>query len=237
MDWQQIANGSWIWICGAVLAAIALYQCTSFALLAVKLLRRYGLEKREVMGMLRGAAITSVGPILVELFVMVALVVALSPGIAWQREGAAVGSVITELIQATNAAAGAGQELGGDNFDLIGFANVIFVMNISCIGWMLAAGFFTRYLGRARQKIAGGDDRWLIVLSVCATLGIFGFWASTNLVKGGGALVAVVAGAILAAFFFKLADRIGKPRLKEWALGLAMFGGMFIGKLSAGWGG
>jgi hypothetical protein len=237
MDWRQIANGSWIWVCGAVLAAIALYQCTYFAFLAVKLLRRYGLEKREVMGMLRGAAITSIGPVMVELFVMIALVVALSPGFAWQREGAAVGSVITELMQANNAAVGAGQELGGQNFDMTGFANVIFVVNVSCIGWMLFAGLFTRYLGRVRQMIAGSDDRWLVVLSICATLGIFGFWASTNLAKGGGALVAVVAGGGLAAFLFTLADRIGKPRLKEWALGLAMFGGMFIGKLFAGWGG
>ena len=237
MDWKQIANAPWIWICGAVLAVIALYQCTAFSILAVKILKRHGLQKNDVLGILRGAAITSIGPVMVELFVMVALVVALSPGIAWQREGAAVGSVITELIQATNATAGAGQELGGQNFDMNGFANVIFVMNVSCIGWMTAAGFFTRYLGKARQKVAGGDSLWLAALSVCATLGIFGYWASTNLAKGGGAMVAVVAGGILAAFFFKLADWAGKPRLKEWALGLAMFGGMFLGKLYAGWGG
>jgi hypothetical protein len=46
--------------------------------------------------------------------------------------------------------------------------------------------------------------------------------------------VAVIAGGVLAMFFFLLADWIKRPHLKEWALGLAMFGGMIIGKLYAG---
>jgi hypothetical protein len=46
--------------------------------------------------------------------------------------------------------------------------------------------------------------------------------------------IATIAGALLSVFFFKLADWAKVPRLKEWALGLAMFGGMIIGKLFAG---
>lgn len=239
MDWKQIANEPWIWICGAILAAIALYQCTYFMMLALRIMGRSGLKRSGVISIVRGATITSVGPVLAEVFVMIALVVSLSAGLAWQREGAAVGSVFTELVQASNAAVGAGQEFGGKNFDMTGFANVIFVMNVSCIGWLLVAGLFTRYLGVARQKVAGGDSRWLAILTVCSTLGIFGYYASTNLVKLVDAKtwpigIATVAGGVLAMFFFKLADWIKVPRLKEWALGLAMFGGMIIGKLFAG---
>jgi len=234
MDWKQIANEPWIWISGAVLAAIALYQCTFFMIRALNIMKRYGLRKSDINSIIRGAVITSFGPVMSEIFVMIALVVALSAGLAWQREGAAVGSVFTELVQASNAAVGAGQEFGGKNFNMTGFANVIFVMNVSCIGWLIAAGFFTRYLGAARQKIAGGDTRWLSILTVCATLGVFGYWASSSLAKGGGITVAAIAGGVLAMFFFLLADWIKRPHLKEWALGLAMFGGMIIGKLYAG---
>ena len=234
MDWKQIANEPWIWICGAVLAVIALYQCTYFMIRALNIMKRYGLQKSDITSIIRGATITSFGPVMSEIFIMIALVVALSAGLAWQREGAAVGSVFTELVQASNAAAGAGQEFGGKNFDMTGFANVIFVMNVSCIGWLIAAGFFTRYLGTARQKIAGGDTRWLSILTVCATLGVFGYWASSSLAKGGGIMVSVIAGGALAMFFFLLADWIKRPHRKEWALGFAMFGGMIIGKLYAG---
>lgn len=234
MDWKQIANEPWIWICGGILSAIALYQCTYFMIRALNIMKRYGLQKSDINSIIRGAVITSFGPVMSEIFIMIALVMSLSAGLAWQREGAAVGSVFTELVQASNAAVGAGQEFGSKNFNMTGFANVIFVMNVSCVGWLIAAGFFTRYLGTARQKLAGGDARWLSILTVCATLGVFGYWASTNLAKKGGVAVAVIAGAVLAMFFFLLADWIKKPHLKEWALGFAMFGGMIIGKLYAG---
>jgi hypothetical protein len=234
MDWKQIANEPWIWICGGILSAIALYQCTYFMIRALNIMKRYGLQKSDITSIIRGAVITSFGPVMSEIFIMIALVMSLSAGLAWQREGAAVGSVFTELVQASNAAVGAGQEFGSKNFNMTGFANLIFVMNVSCVGWLIAAGFFTRYLGTARQKIAGGDARWLSILTVCATLGVFGYWASTNLAKMGGVAVAVIAGAVLAMFFFLLADWIKKPHLKEWALGFAMFGGMIIGKLYAG---
>lgn len=234
MDWKQIANEPWIWICGGILSAISLYQCTYFMMRALNIMKRYGLQKSDINSIIRGAVITSFGPVMSEIFIMIALVMSLSAGLAWQREGAAVGSVFTELVQASNAAVGAGQEFGSKNFNMTGFANLIFVMNVSCVGWLIAAGFFTRYLGTARQKIAGGDARWLSILTVCATLGVFGYWASTNLAKMGGVAVAVIAGAALAMFFFLLADWIKKPHLKEWALGFAMFGGMIIGKLYAG---
>ena len=43
---------------------------------------------------------------------MLALVIAISPAFAWQREGIGVGSVVTELVQVGNAADGAGSGLG-----------------------------------------------------------------------------------------------------------------------------
>lgn len=239
MDWKQIANDPWVWISGGILAAIALYQATYFMIKALRIMRRYGLSQSQINGIIRGATITSIGPILSEIFVMIALVIALSAGFAWQREGAAVGSVFTELVQASNAAVGAGQEFGGTNFNMTGFATVVFVMNVSCIGWLIITGLFTPYLGKAREKVAGGDSKWLAILTVCATLGIFGYYAATNLAKMQVAKtvpvgIATIAGGLLAVLLFKVADWVKLPRLKEWALGLAMFGGMIVGKLFAG---
>lgn len=239
MDWKVIANEPWIWICGALIAGVALYQCTYFMRLALKIMRNQGLTNKQIGGIYRAAAITSVGPILAEIFVMVALVIQLSAGFAWQREGAAVGSVFTELVQASNAAVGAGQEFGGANFDINGFANVVFVMNVACIGWLLITAFFTPSLGKMRDKIGGGDHIWLSILTICATLAIFGYYAATNLIKFQKPAtapqgIATIGGIVLGMFFFKAADWFKLPRLKEWALGLAMFGGMIIGRLFAG---
>ena len=67
-----------------------------------------------------------------------------------------------------------------------------------------------------------------------STLGVFGFFAASEIKKGSGREVAVISGAILSMFLFKLADWMRVPRLKEWALGIAMFGGMYVAHLLQG---
>ncbi|RPI87121.1 MAG: DUF5058 family protein [Chloroflexi bacterium] len=235
MDWKFIANQPWLWIAGLIQASIGAFQAWYFFRLGTRLLEKHGnYHRKEVGGIVRGAVITSIGPILAEIFVMLALIIAISPAYAWQREGVGVGSVFTELVQVSNAAVGAGQEFGTESFNMMGFATAMVVVNVSCIGWSLGAAFFTRYLGTAREKISRGDTRLLAVISVAATLGIFGYYAANEANKGGGREIAVLAGAILSAFLFKLADWIHLPRLKEWALGIAMFGGMMIAYLVHG---
>lgn len=232
MGWKEIANAPWIWICGFIQAAIGLFQAAYFLKVGMRVLKeRGGYTRRDILAMARSAFITALGPVMAEIFVMMALIISISPGYCWQREGVGVGSVFTELVQASNAAIGAGQEFGTPSFNIIGFATAIFVANISCIGWSLGAAFFTRYLGIARNRIAGGDPRFLAVISICSTLGIFGYYAASQMKKGGGNLVAVIAGALISVFLFKLADWIKVPRLKEWALGIAMFAGMYIAHL------
>jgi len=38
VDWKTIANEPWIWICGAVLAVLSLYQCTYFLVKALRVM-------------------------------------------------------------------------------------------------------------------------------------------------------------------------------------------------------
>jgi hypothetical protein len=229
MDWRVLANAPWLWICGFVQAAIGLFQAAYFFRLATRMLARYGgYGPRQVRSIVRGAVITAVGPVLAEIFVMMALVIAISPAYAWQREGVAVGSVATEMVLVSDAAIGIGQEFGQPSFGLVGFAAAIVVVNVSCILGSLGAAFFTRYLGRARDRISGGDARLLAVIGVCSTLGIFAFFAANEANRRGGREVAVVAGALLSMFLFKLADWLKLPRFKEWALGIATVGGMLL---------
>ncbi|MGB9880764.1 MAG: DUF5058 family protein, partial [Anaerolineae bacterium] len=81
------------------------------------------------------------------------------------------------------------------------------------------------------DRLSRGDPRLLAVITVASTLGIFGYYAANEIKKGGGRPTAVIAGALLSMFLFKLADWLKVPRLKEWALGIAMFGGMYIAHL------
>jgi hypothetical protein len=227
MDWRTVANAPWLWLCGGVQAAIGLFQAVYFYRLAVRMLTRHGgYTPVRVRSLVRAAVITAIGPVLAEILVMMALVVAISPAWAWQREGVGVGSVATEMVLVSSAAAAVGQTVGQPGFDLVGFATAVVVVNVSCTLASLGAAFFTRYLGRARDRISGGDVRLLAVLGVCSTLGIFAFFAAGEIKRRGGRELAVITGAALSMLLFTLADRLRVPRLKEWALGIATFGGM-----------
>jgi len=235
MDWRVIANAPWLWVCGFVQAAIGVFQAAYFFRLAARLLSRHGrYGPEQVRSMVRGAVITAVGPIMAEIVVMMALIISISPAYTWQREGVGVGSVFTELVLVSNAAIGVGQEFGQPSFEIVGLAAAVAVVNVSCTIGSLGAAFFTRWLGRARDTISRGDAHLLAVIGVCSTLGVFGFFAANEMKRGGGREVAVISGAMLSTVLFKLADWIKVPRLKEWALGIAMFGGMYIAHLLKG---
>ena len=235
MDWRGIANAPWLWICGFIQAAIGVFQAGYFFRLATRMLAKHGrYAPNQVRSIVRGAVITAIGPVMAEIFVMMALVIAISPAYCWQREGVGVGSVFTELVLVSDAAIGVGQVFGEPSFDIVGFAAAVVVVNVSCTVGSLGAAFFTRWLGRARDKLSGGDPRLLAMIGVTSTLGVFAFFAANEMKRGGGREVAVISGALLSMFLFKLADWMRVPRLKEWALGIAMFGGMYIAHLLQG---
>jgi len=233
MDWKQIANEPWIWIAGLYTCVVGFYMSFYFLRKARSFMHQQGWTPQQTAKMVRGAAITSIGPILANIFVMVALAIAISPGFAFQREGVGVGSVFTELAQVSNAAVAVGEKFGDPSFTLKGFVLAVLIVNIAGWGWNVE-GIFTRYLGKFRQKVTGGDEKLLAVIAACGMIAVFSYYTVGNAIKGGGLLAATVASVVLSMFLFKLADWIKKPGLKEWALGISMFLGMFVGKIVGG---
>lgn len=233
MDWQQIANEPWIWICGLFTCVVGFAEAYYFLRKARSFMHNNGFTPEQSTKMIRGSAITAIGPVLANIFVMIALAVSISPGFAFQREGVGVGSVFTELAQVSNAAVAVGEKFGTDTFTMKGFVLAVLILNIAGWGWIVEA-IFTRYLGAFRKKVTGGDEKLLAVIAACGMIAVFSYYTVGNAIKGGGLLAATVASVLFSMFFFKLSDWIKKPGLKEWALGLAMFLGMFVGKIVGG---
>lgn len=233
MDWKIIANEWWVWFSGGVTAVLGLAMAWYFLRTALRFMHSQGFTAEQTKSMIRGAAVTAVGPVLANVFVMIALAVAISPAFAWQREGVGVGSVFTELAQASNAAIAAGEKFGDPSFTIKGLAAAILIMNIAGWGWSVEA-IFTRYLGEIREKVTGGDQTLLAVIASASMVAIFSYYSITNAIKSTPHLITVILAAFLAIFLFKLADWIKTPRLKEWSLGIAMFVAMIVGKLVAG---
>ena len=110
-------------------------------------------------------------------------------------------------------------------------------LDMSC-GLMVYHGFKRRrlaYLYRycnpiletLRNKVSGGDMKWLVVLSGSCSLGIFGYLNAGEILKGMGNTLAVLAGAVSMVLLVKTVCR-KYPKLMEYSLGIAMIIGMIF---------
>ena len=100
-----------------------------------------------------------------------------------------------------------------------------FVMALNGAGWLVVTGLFTPSLEKLRDKMSGGDTKWLVVLSAACSLGIFGYLNSSEFVKGWGNATACIAGALCMIFISKyLVPKM--PKIREYSLGIAMLVGM-----------
>jgi hypothetical protein len=143
---------------------------------------------------------------------------------AWMRL-AVIGAAPTELTAATLGADAMGVKFGGEGYTLQVMAVSWWTMAINGVGWLLLVGLFAHKLEDVREKVGGGDTKWLGILSTAAMIGVFGYLNSRNLTAVSGPLVAAVTGAVSMVLLLQVAKKM--PQIKEYTLGIAMLIGMF----------
>ena len=155
---------------------------------------------------------------------MVGLMATIGSPMAWLRLSI-IGAAPTELTAATLAAEAAGSGLGKENFTLQVMAVTWFAMALNGCGWLLVSGLFAPYLEKLREKMGGGDTKWLAAIGGAASLGVFGYLCSNEIRRGTGNMLAALTGAVAMVFLVKRV--VPKhPKLSEYALGIAMLFGM-----------
>lgn len=91
---------------------------------------------------------------------------------------------------------------------------------------------FTDKFDIVRRKAVGGNEALLPVLSVSAMIGAFAYFGAPYLAgRGLASTVACLSGGVFMILVNYLADKIQMPKLKEWALGIAMLCGMCMAML------
>ena len=100
-----------------------------------------------------------------------------------------------------------------------------FTMTLNGAGWLVSTGVITPALEKVRNKISGGDGKWLIILSGACSLGIFGYLNVNEISKGFGNTAAVLGGIFSMMFLSKYV--VPKfPKLREYTLGITMIIGI-----------
>lgn len=222
----KIANGKAVWFLAAFIVVVAILQAIMYTKLAYKTAGEIGMEKAVCDQAMKTGMITAIGPSIAIFIVMVGLMSVIGGPLAWMRLSI-IGAAPTELTAATVGAEAYGVTFGGADYDLMALATSWWTMAINGAGWLLLVGLFTPKLEVIREKVSGDDTQWLGVLAGAATLGIFGYLNSGDVVKGGSNLVAVILGAIVMVILGIITDKNEKLKpVKEYALGIAMLIGV-----------
>lgn len=221
---MRIANLPTVWVLCAVTVVVSLFQSLLFARLAWKTAGEAKIDPQITKTAFRVGLVSAIGPAVGVFIVMVGLMATIGSPMAWLRLSI-IGAAPTELTAATLSAEAAGSRLGADNFTVKVMAVTWFAMALNGCGWLVISGLFSPYLEKLRERVGGGDTKWLAALSGAASLGVFGYLCSNDMRRGTGNVTAVLAGALSMVFIVKVV--LPKyPKLSEYSLGLAMLIGM-----------
>lgn len=224
----EIANSYGLWICGLLIVSVVIVQAILYSRLSFKVADKIDFSRESCWQALRTGTISSIGPSLAIFVVMVGTMSVIGAPLAWINT-ALIGSVATDLVGANVGAQALGVELGTKGYSALALATSQWTMAINGIGFMLITAIFTKRLETLRQKIGSGDAKWMAIISISATLGLFAYLLTPHLIAGGGRLAAGIAGAFSMILFLKLAKRI--KWLKEYSLGFSMIIGIICGMI------
>jgi hypothetical protein len=161
---------------------------------------------------------------------MIGLIAVLGGPMSWLRLSV-IGGASTELTAATVGVAVAGGDITAGQISMVELSTAWWTMTINACGWLIVTLLFASRMEMLRNKIGGGDSRWMEIFSSAATLGIFGAFCAEYIITGFQSadyktiLAVVVAGAAMWVFL-TLAKK--HAWLKEYSLGLAMLTGLIV---------
>lgn len=242
MTLQEIMNSPGLWIASSIMVIFILSLAVIYFRLGLNRVKELGLPKGNYSSAIRSAAITSIGPSLSPVIVLLSMIAVLGAPTTWMRMND-VGAARTELSIVTMACGLLGIDPSSADFGVQAFSYSIWGMALNNLGWFVVALLLTHRMGKAVDFLYGKyDKKWINMLMSGATFGVTGYLLSNQIVskilipdasillKFQGLIPALVAGAVM----LLIGKFVKSQRLQELALGIAMVAGMFVGQLIYG---
>lgn len=229
----QVANSWVLWLIAFLIVAVVLFQSIVYTILSFKVADKIGLSRERCKRGFRAGMVSAIGPSISVFVVMVGMMSVVGGPITWLRLSI-IGAAPTELTAATVGATAYGVAFGSADYDLNALAASFWTMAINGTGWLLFVGLFASRLEVIREKLSGGDIKWLAVISGAAMLGAYGYLNTNNIMgavkametnpQAVGIIFAAFGGMISMPLLTLVANRY--VWLKEYTLGIAMIIGM-----------
>lgn len=221
----EIANTPMLWVMVIPTVIAMCVQAYVFIRDAVKAGPIVGLTRDDTKVAIRAGIISSVGPGMSMFTVMIAFMAIMGGPFAWLRLSI-IGTITTEMLGATAGATALGVQLGGPDYGIIGFCNSVWVITLNTWGFFIFNLLFAHRIGDVKAVMDRHDGKMFDAIGGCVMIGCIAKFLSGQCVGGTAKIVAAVSGFVLMLVLMKVAEK--KPKLNEFALGLAMLAAIFI---------
>lgn len=233
-DYLHIANSPVLWASVIPMIVLVLAQAIMYVRLGYSVAPEIGLSKKECNKALRVGVTSSIGPSLSVFVVMVAMIGVVGAPVTWWRLSM-IGAANTELTCSTFGAEAMNVAFGGEGYGVTAYANSVWAMALNGCGWLVFCGLFTHKLGDLQNRVAGGNENIMQIISLAAVLGTASYLVVAN-TRGAETPIALdkLVAAIAAAIFMLIFQKISKKYrwVAEYALGFAMLLGMVLGVIA-----
>ena len=230
-NYMDIANSTGMWIACSAIIIVVLFQTTRLTLIALKSGKELGMSGKDLMLSFRSGITTALVPSIAVLLGLVVLMPSLGLPFPWMRLSV-IGSIHYELIAAGAAASEMGIESITKDPSGIAFSNAVWTMSMGVLFNLLIVALLTPKIKKLKEKVAGGDEGWMRVLTAAAFFGAVGYMVAQPIVKGGSSLVALIGGFVSMLVLGAIITAGKQQWLKEWALALSIIGGMALAGLA-----
>lgn len=234
-DIVAIANSPIIWVCSALTVMVVVVQSLLYYKLARKNAASMGISEADCALAFRTGIISALGPAIACFVALVGLMAIIGGPIAWLRLSI-IGAAPTELAAATAATASMGlpsAQLSDPAFTIEALAVTWWTLALNGCGWLIVVALCADKLESIREKVGGGDAKWMGMLTAASMVGIFAFLTLNSIVSNMHIkfpqLGAAVASGICMFVCLKVSEKY--PLLREYSLGVAIIVGLVAGSL------
>ena len=189
LEYLKVANNPIMWISVLPGVLLVIVQAIVLSRRAIVSGRKMGITERQFKSAIRSSALASIGPSLIIVTGMIALLSSMGGPIAWMRL-AYIGAVNFELSAADRAASAVGCTLGTSNMTVISVAGGMGAYGYQC---------FNRGI-----VLAGPDAQTMTVIfgfGIMFALAIYGKKKNVAWVRKFGMMIAMFSGMLLGSFF------------------------------------
>lgn len=229
LDLKTVMNSPGMWAASSLMVIIIVLQSVLFFRKALQAAKELNIPRENYMAGIRSAAITSIGPAMGPVIILLALMTILGAPTTWMRM-TDIGAGRTELAMAALATKVCGIDLQSPDFNLKAFSYAIWGMALNNMGWILVSLVATCRMEAVIKKINQNyDPKWVKLMMTAAIMGLFGSLLSGATVGAKG-YVNIIAAVASGVSMFLISTVVVKrfPRMAEVALGISMIIGMFV---------